>query len=135
MCEDSRGVSGTPRMHADLDEGACVSLNGIARLLAANGLQDWAPQAVQLWLPNDSSNGYPQSSGARLYSTGTRASVGAEFGVELPGRSGSFQPFLNRPWKWDRTRYDEKSLNHADLQCFFHRYIATSWVQAFLFSP
>jgi putative transposase len=40
--EDSRGVIGAPRMHEDLvDEGERVSLNRVARLMAADGLQGW----------------------------------------------------------------------------------------------
>lgn len=40
--EDSRGVIGAPRMHEDLiDEGEQISLNRVARLMAANGLQGW----------------------------------------------------------------------------------------------
>jgi len=36
--EDSRGVIGAPRMHEDLlDEGEVVSLNRVARLMAAGG--------------------------------------------------------------------------------------------------
>ncbi|NIF15771.1 IS3 family transposase [Pantoea sp. Cy-639] len=40
--EDSRGVIGTPRMHEDLlDEGETVSLNRVARLMAAERIQGW----------------------------------------------------------------------------------------------
>lgn len=40
--EDSRGVIGAPRMYEDLlDEGEQVSLNRVARLMAADGLQGW----------------------------------------------------------------------------------------------
>lgn len=40
--EDSRGVIGTPRMHEDLlDEGEVVSLNRVARLMAAERIQGW----------------------------------------------------------------------------------------------
>lgn len=40
--EDSGGVIGAPRMHEDLvHEGEAVSLNRVARLMAANGLQGW----------------------------------------------------------------------------------------------
>lgn len=40
--EDSRGAIGAPRMHEDLiDEGEQVSLNRVARLMAADGLQGW----------------------------------------------------------------------------------------------
>jgi len=40
--EDSLGVIGAPRMHEDLtDEGECVSLNRVARLMAGAGLQGW----------------------------------------------------------------------------------------------
>ena len=39
---DSRGVIGAPRMQEDLvDEGESVSLNRVARLMAANGIQGW----------------------------------------------------------------------------------------------
>jgi len=40
--EDSRGVIGAPRMHEDLlAEGETVSLNRVARLMAAERLQGW----------------------------------------------------------------------------------------------
>jgi putative transposase len=40
--EDSRGVLGAGRMHEDLvAEGELVSLNRVARLMAADGLQGW----------------------------------------------------------------------------------------------
>ena len=40
--EDSRGVIGAPRMHEDLlDEGKTVSLNRVARLMAAERIQGW----------------------------------------------------------------------------------------------
>ncbi len=40
--EDSRGVIGAPRMHEDLlDEGEAVSLNRVARLMAAERIQGW----------------------------------------------------------------------------------------------
>ncbi|RMI02390.1 transposase, partial [Stutzerimonas nitrititolerans] len=40
--EDSRGVIGAPRMHEDLlDEGEIVSLNRVARLMAAERIQGW----------------------------------------------------------------------------------------------
>lgn len=40
--EDSRGVIGAPRMHADLrDEGETISLNRVARLMAAERIQGW----------------------------------------------------------------------------------------------
>ena len=40
--EDSRGVIGAPRMHEDLrDEGETVSLNRVARLMAAERIQGW----------------------------------------------------------------------------------------------
>lgn len=40
--EDSLGVLGAPRMHEDLgEEGESTSLNRVARLMAANGLQGW----------------------------------------------------------------------------------------------
>ena len=40
--EDSRGVIGAPRMHEDLcDEGERVSLNRVARIMAADQLQGW----------------------------------------------------------------------------------------------
>ena len=40
--EDSRGVLGAGRMHDDLvDAGETASLNRVARLMAANGLQGW----------------------------------------------------------------------------------------------
>ena len=40
--EDSRGAIGAPRMHEDLtDEGETASLNRVARLMAADGLQGW----------------------------------------------------------------------------------------------
>lgn len=40
--QDSRGVIGAPRMHEDLtDEGEQVSLNRVARLMAADGLYGW----------------------------------------------------------------------------------------------
>jgi putative transposase len=40
--EDSRGVIGAPRMREDLvDEGETASLNRVARLMAADGLQGW----------------------------------------------------------------------------------------------
>ena len=40
--EDSRGVIGAPRMCEDLrDEGEAVSLNRVARIMAANQLQGW----------------------------------------------------------------------------------------------
>ena len=39
--EDSRGVIGAPRMREDLlDEGETVSLNRVARLMAAERIQD-----------------------------------------------------------------------------------------------
>ncbi|MEY3018144.1 MAG: hypothetical protein RL336_1279 [Pseudomonadota bacterium] len=40
--EDSRGIIGAPRMHEDLlDDGERVSLNRVARIMAASGLQGW----------------------------------------------------------------------------------------------
>ena len=40
--QDSQGVIGAPRMHEDLShEGETVSLNRIARLMAAHGIQGW----------------------------------------------------------------------------------------------
>lgn len=40
--EDSRGVIGAPRMSEDLrEEGEAVSLNRVARIMAANKLQGW----------------------------------------------------------------------------------------------
>ena len=40
--EDSQGVMGAPRMHEDLvDEGERTSINRVARLMAAAGLQGW----------------------------------------------------------------------------------------------
>lgn len=40
--EDSRGVIGAPRMHEDLlDEGEAVSLNRVARPIAAERIQGW----------------------------------------------------------------------------------------------
>ena len=40
--EDSRGTLGAGRMHEDLaDEGKSASLNRVARLMAADGLQGW----------------------------------------------------------------------------------------------
>ena len=40
--EDSRGVIGAPRMHEDLtDEGESLSLNRVARLMAADGMAGW----------------------------------------------------------------------------------------------
>jgi|GEM_PF-759390 len=40
--EDSQGTIGAPRMHEDLsEEGETASKNGVARLMAANGLQGW----------------------------------------------------------------------------------------------
>lgn len=40
--EDSRGVLGAPRMREDLvEEGETASLNRVARLMAAEGLQGW----------------------------------------------------------------------------------------------
>ena len=40
--EDSRGVIGAPRMHEDLcDEGETISLNRVARLMAAERIQGW----------------------------------------------------------------------------------------------
>lgn len=40
--EDSDGAIGAPRMYEDLvTEGECVSLNRVARLMAADGLQGW----------------------------------------------------------------------------------------------
>ncbi|GJM09868.1 MAG: integrase [Lysobacteraceae bacterium] len=40
--EDSRGAIGAPRMHEDLSEtGETASLNRVARLMAADGLQGW----------------------------------------------------------------------------------------------
>ena len=42
MHEDSKGILGAPRMHEDLgDEGESASLNRVARLMAAAGLQGW----------------------------------------------------------------------------------------------
>lgn len=42
MHEDSKGVLGAPRMHEDLvEEGESASLNRVARLMAADGLQGW----------------------------------------------------------------------------------------------
>ncbi len=39
---DSGGISDVPRMHEDLvAEGNAVSLNRVARLMSANGIQDW----------------------------------------------------------------------------------------------
>lgn len=47
MHEDSKGVLGAPRIQEDLvEEGEVVSLNRVARLMAANGLQGW-PQPKQ----------------------------------------------------------------------------------------
>ena len=40
--DDSGGAIGAPRMHEDLvAEGESVSLNRVARLMAANGIQGW----------------------------------------------------------------------------------------------
>ncbi len=40
--EDSRGTLGAGRMREDLaEEGETASLNPVARLMAANGLQGW----------------------------------------------------------------------------------------------
>ena len=40
--DDSGGMIGSPRMHEDLvAEGACVSLNRVARLMAKHGIQGW----------------------------------------------------------------------------------------------
>jgi putative transposase len=40
--DDSGGVIGAARMHKDLvAEGESSSLNGIARLMSANGIQGW----------------------------------------------------------------------------------------------
>ncbi|KGM50925.1 hypothetical protein N799_14415, partial [Lysobacter arseniciresistens ZS79] len=40
--EDSRGTLGAGRMHEDLvDQGESASLNRVARLMAADGLQGW----------------------------------------------------------------------------------------------
>ena len=40
--EDSRGTLGAGRMHEDLaDQGETASLNRVARLMAAEGLQGW----------------------------------------------------------------------------------------------
>lgn len=42
MHEDSRGTLGAGRMHEDLvDQGESASLNRVARLMAAEGLQGW----------------------------------------------------------------------------------------------
>lgn len=42
LYEDSRGTLGAGRMHEDLaDEGETASLNRVARLMSANGLQGW----------------------------------------------------------------------------------------------
>ena len=66
--EDSRGTLGAGRMQEDLvDEGEVVSLNRVARLMAADGLQGWprkkrrgqrgqpglAPPDVRNWLERD----------------------------------------------------------------------------------
>lgn len=66
--EDSRGVLGAGRMHEDLAaEGESASLNRVARLMAADGLQGWprkkrrgqraqpglAPPGVRNWLERD----------------------------------------------------------------------------------
>lgn len=66
--EDSRGTLGAGRMQEDLvDEGEVVSLNRVARLMAADGLQGWprkkrrgqrgqpglAPPGVRNWLERD----------------------------------------------------------------------------------
>lgn len=40
--KDSLGVIGVPRMHEDLvEDGECVSINRVARLMACDGLQGW----------------------------------------------------------------------------------------------
>jgi len=40
--DDSGGIIGAPRMHEDLQsEGASISLNRVARLMAAHGIQGW----------------------------------------------------------------------------------------------
>ena len=57
MHEDSRGALGAPRMHEDLgDEGERASLNRVARLMAANGLQGW---------PRRRKRGFGQKPGSR----------------------------------------------------------------------
>lgn len=68
MHEDSRGALGAGRMHEDLvAEGESVSLNRVARLMAADGLQGWPrrkrrgqkgqpglpPPGVRNWLERD----------------------------------------------------------------------------------
>lgn len=48
--EDSGGVIGAPRMHEDLvAEGETASLNRVARLMSANGLQGWPRKKRKQW--------------------------------------------------------------------------------------
>lgn len=55
--EDSQGVIGAPRMQEDLvDEGERISLNRVARLMAAAGLQGW---------PRRKRRGAPRRPGSR----------------------------------------------------------------------
>lgn len=48
--EDSGGVIGAPRMHEDLRaEGETVSLNRVARLMSAQGIQGWPRRKGRHW--------------------------------------------------------------------------------------
>lgn len=77
--EDSRGVIGAPRMHEDLlDEGEIVSLNRVARLMAAERIQGW-PRRKRRGFWN--SRQWPSSrrekpAGARFHRAGAGAQVG-----------------------------------------------------------
>ena len=74
--EDSRGTLGAGRMHEDLaDQGETASLNRVARLMAAEGLQGWprpkrrgqrgrpalTPPGVRNWLERDFSALEPET--------------------------------------------------------------------------
>jgi hypothetical protein len=77
--EDSRGVIGAPRMHEDLlDEGETVSLNRVARLMAAERIQGW-PRRKRRGFGRVASGrpaGVKKPAGARFHRAGAGAQVG-----------------------------------------------------------
>ncbi|HCD6620096.1 TPA: IS3 family transposase, partial [Pseudomonas aeruginosa] len=73
--EDSHGVIGAPRMHEDLlDEGETVSLNRVARLMAAERIQGW-PRRKRRGFGRVASR-REKPAGARFHCAGTGAQVG-----------------------------------------------------------
>lgn len=73
--EDSRGTLGAGRMQEDLaEEGESASLNRVARLMAADGLQGWPPRSAQP--AGADAAGRAQPAGAGLHCIGAGDQVG-----------------------------------------------------------